>query len=183
MKIALGVFGRFHIFDLARQLSDKRVLNQFFTSYPKFLVEKWEIAANKNYSYPIIETLNRVHYKSLNKYFSNIYLRRWFDYLISKRLASDNDIYHCWGGSINSIIRAHEFQIPVIFDQGSTHVLYAQDIREEECRRSGIINTDRIPQALIKRELAGYQMADYICVPSSFVKNSFLSYGIHERKL
>jgi len=183
MKIALGVFGRFHIFDLARQLSDKRVLNQFFTSYPKFLVEKWEIAANKNYSYPIIETLNRIHYKGLNKYFSNIYLRRWFDYLISKRLASDNDIYHCWGGSINSIIRAHEFQMPVIFDQGSTHVLYAQDIREEECRRSGIINTDRIPQALIKRELAGYQMADYICVPSSFVKNSFLSYGIHEKKL
>ena len=183
MKIALGVFGRFHIFDLAKQLSDKNVLNQFFTTYPKFMAESWKIQANKSFYYPWIEALNRAHYKVFKKYFSNVFLRQWFDYQISCNLSPENDIYHCWGSSIKSLMRAQKIGMPVIYDQGSTHILFAQRIRDEEYKISGTSNSSQISKELLNRELAGYEMADFICVPSTFVKNSFLEYGFKHSKI
>ena len=43
MKVSVSVFGRFHFFDLAKQLNDKRLLFQLVTTYPKFKVREWGV--------------------------------------------------------------------------------------------------------------------------------------------
>jgi glycosyltransferase involved in cell wall biosynthesis len=183
MKVSLGVLGRFHIFDLAKQLSNYGYLSQFFTTYPNFMVKRWGIEATDIKCFPTIEFFNRIHYRYLNSYISNEILRVWFDKNISKLLNCESDIYVAWGGSITSMENARNLDIKVICEQGSTHVLYAQKIRDEEYSKSNIKNTDKIPNELVKRELRGYELADFICIPSTFVMNSFIEYGIPKSKL
>ena len=40
MNISIIVGGRFHAFDLAKQLNKNNYLNQLITSYPKYYIKK-----------------------------------------------------------------------------------------------------------------------------------------------
>jgi hypothetical protein len=43
MKVNISVVGRFHAFDLAKQLQRNNVLNLLNTTYPKFITKRWEL--------------------------------------------------------------------------------------------------------------------------------------------
>ena len=43
MKINIAVVGRFHAFNLAKELQEKNVLNKLITTYPKTVVSNWQI--------------------------------------------------------------------------------------------------------------------------------------------
>lgn len=59
MKVTVVVGGRFHAFDLAKQLLKRNYLERLITSYPKFEVVKHGIPCNKTSSIFIKEVLQR----------------------------------------------------------------------------------------------------------------------------
>ena len=64
MKVALSTPGKFHSFDLARELHAAGMLQAIFTSYPKFKLHDERIPAERLKSFPWIH----VPYMALNKW-------------------------------------------------------------------------------------------------------------------
>jgi len=68
-----------------------------------------------------------------------------------------------------------------IVERGSSHILVQNTILKEEYARFG--QEYSIDQRVIEKELREYEMADYISIPSDFVRDSFLLQGIPAEKL
>ena len=69
-----------------------------------------------------------------------------------------------------------------ICDRGSSHIRYQAEIVCEEYGRWGFPG-ERVDPRVIDRELAEYEEADAITVPSEFSRRSFLEMGVPEAKL
>ena len=69
-----------------------------------------------------------------------------------------------------------------ICDRGSSHIRYQAGILCEEYGRWGFPG-ERVDPRVIDRELAEYEEADAITVPSEFSRRSFLEMGVPEAKL
>jgi glycosyltransferase involved in cell wall biosynthesis len=185
MKIALAVFGRFHIFNTAEEFSRNGVLNQFFTAYPDFIVNKYKINNNNvdSYTYSSLYILNRIHSKIFKYKKSNVYLRKIFDKLIAKKIHKNNDFYIAWGGySYDSICKAKELGITVVLERGSAHPLYIDEILKEEFKKNSL-TYKRSFEDLMYWDLKTIEMADYISVPSLFAKRSYVDMGISEKRI
>lgn len=52
MKIVLSTIGKFHSFDLARQLEQRDVLTAIFTGYPKFKLKNEGLLSQKIRCFP-----------------------------------------------------------------------------------------------------------------------------------
>ncbi|NRA54152.1 MAG: glycosyltransferase family 4 protein [Gammaproteobacteria bacterium] len=184
MKIALSVFGRFHIFNTAEELSKKNIINQFYTTYPEFFVSKYQIQEGSLTCYPTLEILNRLRRKFFKKLFpDSIFLKKIYDKKIAKSLSSDNDIYISWGGyAYDSMRKSKSYGQTIILEIGSTHPRYVQKILQDEYTAQGLI-PKLDSEENISWQLKSIEMADYIAIPSSFVKRSFLENGVPECKL
>lgn len=189
MNIAISVPGRFHAFDLASQLQKKGYLSQLITPYPRFEVVKYAIPKQKVMSFIAKELIQRaweglpawVRQRTNPQY----YLRQWFDRFVEKNL-KNADIFVGWsGGSLRSLRRAQSLGMVTVIERGSTHIQTQDELLRNEFSRLGIPATSlNIPDPrTIETELAEYDQADYICVPSLFAKNSFLKKGFPEKKI
>lgn len=83
--------------------------------------------------------------------------------------------------SLYSLRQAKRTGKITIVERGSSHIQYQNEILKEEYAKYNIDFS--INKNVIEKELKEYQEADYISVPSAFVKNSFLEMGIDEKKL
>ncbi|MDP9040560.1 MAG: glycosyltransferase, partial [Bacteroidota bacterium] len=83
--------------------------------------------------------------------------------------------------SLHSIRTAKKRGMITIVERGSSHILTQNKILKEEYKR---FHKDfSIRPALIKRELKEYDEADYIAVPSYFVRDTFLAQGVPSEKI
>ena len=187
MQITIVVGGRFHAFDLAYRLQKKGYLLNLITSYPKWKINKIINIDNKKIKTIILkEIIERILYKlKLNFFLSflNFYLNKYFEYFASKKVNYKNtDILIGWSGfSYKTFQKSQNYNLIKILERGSTHIKFQSDILEEECK---IFNVDfKINDKEIKQELKEYDLADYISIPSNFVKQSFLKNGINKKKL
>ena len=64
-----------------------------------------------------------------------------------------------------------------VLERGSSHMLYQRRILTEEYRKFGLENEVVHPK-VVERELMEYQEADYISIPSHFVKETFIEQGM-----
>lgn len=69
-----------------------------------------------------------------------------------------------------------------ICDRGSSHIVYQDRLLEEEYKKWGFEFTGVDPR-MIRKEQAEYDQADFITVPSGFVKNSFIDMGVSPDKI
>ena len=69
-----------------------------------------------------------------------------------------------------------------ICDRGSSHVVFQNEILTEEYKRWGF-QWKGIDERIIDKEQEEYEQADFITIPSDFVKNSFIKKGVKENKL
>lgn len=174
--------GRFHAFDLARELNNNGYLNKLITTYPKFKVREWGISNDKIISEIPLEILNRMNIKSkirsprFNNFLKTTHARN------NKRHLDDCDVFIGWSSSsLNSLIECNRRGILSILERGSSHYSYQQKILTEEHERNDSkFNTNYYSW---EKELLEYELADYISVPSTFVKSTFIEYGIPEEKL
>lgn len=188
MKIAIVVGGRFHAFNLAEQLNYKDYLSQLITSYPKFYIKKnFNINSDKVKTIISKEIFSRIISKNkyLNKIFNiDNFLINYFDKFASKKLDLNNlNILVGWSSfSLESFKKVQNSSCIKILERGSTHIEFQHDILKEEYKLQGI--KPKLPsKEIILKEIKEYTMADYICVPSEFVKRTFINKGFNEEKI
>ena len=187
MKIKVIVGGKFHAFNLAEQINKRGYLNKIITSYPSYLLKKYNINNRKIKSYISKEILSRILLKLpfINSYFDiDGFANDYFDKTVSKDLnLKDIDIIVGWSSfSKNSFLKANKFKCKKILERGSAHIVFQNDILEKEYEYLKI-NKKIISKKIILKELEEYELADYIIVPSNFARKTFLDKGFPEDKI
>jgi len=186
LEVTVSVGGRFHSFYLAKQLLNHGYLKKLITSYPKFEVMRYGIPKDKISSIIVKEILER-GWKKLPSFIKKLYNPQYFvsdtfDKFTSKEL-EPCDIFVGWSSfSLHSIRRVKEMGVLTILERGSSHILYQQEIMKEEYEKFGL-NFNETHSKIIEKELQEYEEADYIAIPSRFVKRTFIEKGIPENKL
>jgi glycosyltransferase involved in cell wall biosynthesis len=187
VKITISVLGRFHLFHLAKQLQDHNLLGRLITSYPKFEVVKYGINPANIESLVIHEIHNR-GWRKISRFTESFFNPQYmvfelFDHHASRHIMEGSDIFvGLSGASLYSLRRARRLGAKTVLERGSSHILYQRQILEEEYARFGL-KREVVHPRVAERELQEYQEADFISMPSQFVKGTFLQYGIPEEKL
>ncbi len=188
MKVAISVGGKFHAFHLARQLQLRGHLDRIFTSYPWFAVKHSKVPRDKVSCLFLKEILDRGGYKIpyLNKRadIAN-FVVNFFDKQVARRIRPC-DIFVCSAAYSLHTIREvrRKFSAKVIIDKVSSHIQVYRDILREEYERLGIkLKMPFSSAAVIEKELQEYREADYITVPFTFARNTFLNRNFPENKI
>ena len=187
MKINVSLRGRFHGFDLANGLYEAGCLNKLFTSYPKFFFDRYLISKGAIINAPIFEVSERIIQKfptlRRNSDFISTIIPNSFDNFVSRHLKADFDIFVGWSSfSLSSIGKAKSLNKISVLERGSTHILWQT---KQLTKEFNIFNRtfNETNKAIISKELLEYDTADYICVPTNFVKSTFIEYGICAEKI
>ena len=187
MKVSVSIFGRFYFFDLAAQFKKKDSLVQLITSHPYFQVKKWGIERNQTRSIALLGIVNRLLAKfNLSSGSSEVLLKKLYGYFSYVVIDKDIDAFIFFAGNgFNSrlIKKLKKENVICIAEEGSSHMIEQIQLLDEENRLNGIARQSIQPSALLKETLLEYELADYIAVPSSFVKRTFIKQGICESKL
>jgi len=187
MKVVISVHGRFWAFYLAQQMLRFGVLSRLITSYPKFEVIKYGIPRPMITSLPSNEVLARAWRKLpeilKSKWNPQAFLKERFDRFAASSLQEGPNVFVGWSSnSLGALRRAKALGMIGIIERGSSHMLYQQDILTEEYSRFGLPTNHTHPR-VIEKELMEYQEADYIAIPSTYVKRTFIQHGVPEAKL
>lgn len=186
MKASVSVGGKFHAFYLAKQLQNREALSQLITSYPRFEVKKSGVQRDKISSVVIKELLQRGFRKLpravTGKYNPQFFISDLYD-RIAARYLKPCDLFVGWSGfSRHTLEKAKGFGAVTILERGSSHIQFQRDILTEEYQRYGA-KADLPHPRIVEKELAEYEMADYISVPSLYTKRTFLEKGVPESKI
>jgi glycosyltransferase involved in cell wall biosynthesis len=104
-----------------------------------------------------------------------------FDAWASRHL-EPADVFHVWGNyGLRSLHRAREMGMVTVVERASAHPVYQARLLKEEFARWGL--PFRSSQVVIARALAEMTLADYILIPSDFVRQSFLEERFPEERL
>jgi len=187
VKITISVLGRFHLFNLAKQLQDHNSLARLITSYPKFEAVRYGINPENITSLLSHEIHNR-GWRQLSRITASLFNPQYLIFELYDRHASwhlrvPGDIFVGLSGCcLYSLRRARRLGAKTVVERGSSHMLYQRQILTEEYRKFGLVREVVHPQ-VVERELTEYQEADYISVPSTYVKETFVGQGIPAAKL
>lgn len=187
MKVALSTPGKFHTFDLARELHARDALSCIFTGYPRYKLKGEGLPSGTIRPFPWLITpylgfprRDRLgpsvtrHWEYLN--------RITLDRYVAHQLP-DCDVYVCLSGfGYLSGQRAQQRGIPYVCDRGSTHIRHQDDILAEEHAlwKQPFL---RIDPRTIEGEEAEYDVATAITVPSQFTRQTFIDRGIPGHKV
>jgi glycosyltransferase involved in cell wall biosynthesis len=187
VKITISVLGRFWLFYLAKQLQDQAFLARLITSYPKFEAIKYGIDPANIDSLLIHEIHNR-GWRKISRFTESLFNPQYMIFELFDRHASRYIKNHCdifaglSGCSLYSLRRARRMGAKTVLERGSSHMLYQRDILTEEYRQFGL-EKEVVHPKVVERELMEYQEADYISIPSLYVKETFVRQGIPAAKL
>lgn len=187
MKIALSTIGKFHTFDLARELHKYDALSAVFTGYPLFKLQQENLPTSLIHSFPYL------HAPYMRFPFWNVVGKRakqqweyWdrisFDWYVSNNIPECDVFSGLSGSAIKTGLVVKQRGGKYVCDRGSSHIRMQEHILKEEHERWNIPYFSIDPR-IIEREEAEYELADIITVPSDFVYQSFVEYGISEKKL
>jgi len=184
MRVAVSSGGRFHAFDLARELERRGYLANLYTAYPRFKVDI--VSPEKVRSSPWLmgPTMLAARYGlgSLRDRLNVAAIRR-FDNFVANTI-EPCDVFHALSSyAITSHRTARQrFGALTVCDRGSTHILWQQRILAEEHERLGI-EFGGFDRRIVERELEEYSYCDLIAVPSEFARRTFIDQGISPDKV
>ncbi len=188
MKVTLSLMGRFQAFYLAHELEQHGCLERLITSYPVFETVKYGIDRKHICSLFLHEILNRGMRKMpvwLRRHYNPQYLvHELFDRQAARRLPKNPELVVGWSSyALHTLRRARELGAKTVLEHGSSHIVYQDEILRQEYQRLGVKSLDLAHPKIIAKELMEYQEADFIAIPSQFVKETFLNQGVPEAKL
>ena len=181
MKINIISIGRYHVLDLARELSQCGHDVKFYSVYSDKKVAKYELKKECNCSiafflfpfrllvrlFPKSKRVELLMYQACDLFMS------WY--------IRPCDLLICMSGIYcYAIKKAKKRGENIILERGSKHILEQKKILESI---ASVQDKVQILDAIVKRELKGYELADYISVGSEHVKQSFLINGYPIEKL
>jgi len=184
MKVVLSTIGKFHTFDLARQMHKRGVLTSVYSAYPWFKLKKEGLPRKS------VKTFSLLHapYMRFAPRFTPARLlwewqdRVWFDRYVARKLPPCDVFCGLSGSALRSGKAAKSQGARYVCDRGSAHIRIQDRILREEYERQGIPFSGIDPR-IIEREEAEYEAADFITVPSTFALNSFVDSGVPYTKI
>ena len=183
LKVSVGSPGRFHTFDLARQMERLGHLYRLNTAYPRWKVSG--IPAGKVRSFPWLMTLLMAagHFGVHPPESAFRITTESFDNWAARNL-EPCDVFHCLSafGVRSGASAQQRFGAVWVCDRGSSHIRYQDEVMAAEFDRWGV-RYQRIDPRMVDRELLEYESCDVITVPSTFAHRSFLNKGVSSRKL
>jgi len=108
---------------------------------------------------------------------------RVYDRRAAKRLPRELDVFHGWNSHcLGCLRRAKERGAITFVERASAHISVQARLLAEEHERFGLPRPPHLAK-LAERSLAEYETADYVRIPSEFVRRSFVEEGFPEDKL
>jgi glycosyltransferase involved in cell wall biosynthesis len=182
MRIVVSTSGRFHHFDLAKQLCKRGYLERLFTAYPKHLVKG--LPRNKVTSFPYMLYIEKLLIKIGNKEFANKISpqsHNIFDRFVSQKLEKAEIVVCNHGCGLFTYKRARELGAKVICDCGQPHIGYIYKMILEEYSKWG--KKFWYDKQFFEKRLLEYEEADLITVPSKFAAQTFFQNGYDPLKI
>lgn len=184
MKVRIGSGGRFHIFDLARQMERLGHLTRLYTGYPKWKVDGISLEKVDSFPWLIVPVMMLPQWGAdgLQKRLNHL-IKETFDGWLASRLAPC-DVFHSLSGwaSRSHRVAKERYGALTVCDRGSSHILFQDDLLAAEYARWGVPYRP-IDRRVVERELQDYRECDLIFVPSTFARRSFLEKGVPQAKL
>ena len=185
--VEISVASRFHAFDLARELASHGMLRCLHTGYPAFAAAGFGVPRDAVSSVWTGEPLNRalsaLHRRGWIREQPDPYVSQRHDRIVASRLRAGADLFVGWSSQCRaSIAAARRLGMTTIVERGSAHIEWQWQELSEEARRTGLAVELPHPRT-IEQELAEYEAADFIAVPSAFAATTFISRGIPATKL
>lgn len=179
--------GKFHAFALAEQLHKYNELHTLYTMYAYAKNTFFRKIARRvdNEVIPTHLIKTNIPLAILTKAIANDY--KWnneYDKWVAKNLKKNTnyDTFIGWSCmSLHCIRVANAAGKISIVERGSTHILFQNQILTNEFAKYGIKFS--IDNRVIEKEMKEYEEANYISVPSNFVKNTFIENGVKESKI
>ncbi len=187
MKALVSCIGKFHAFALSEQLQKNGVLSGLYTTYAwqknKFMryFANREDKENIESKYIHTNIPLAVLIKTVGgDFLCNDLFDRWVAWNISS--SKNFEFFIGWSGmSLHGLRVAKRKGKITILERGSSHILHQNALLKEEYKKFDV--NFSIDKRIIEKELKEYDECDFISIPSSFVMNSFVDYGIDARKL
>ncbi len=187
--ISLSCAGKFHAFNLAEYLVGQNLLSRFYTRYAyqrntlmrAFVsrTDKEQIPAERIQTMIPLAIAARLRLSS--EYTNSHLYDRWVAAQLKRRSASYQTFIGWSSMSLVSIRQAKQDGKLTIVERGAAHIEQQDAILQDEYGRFGL--SFQINPRVVAKECQEYDEADYIVIPSQFVKRTFLERGVPEHKL
>ncbi len=187
MKVILSTLGKFHTFDLARELHARGALSAIYSGYPFFKVRNEGLPQELIHTFPWVQgTFMAFPWKH---HLPNSFVREWrhfsattFGAWVTRNLP-ECDLYVGLSGSALPVgKKAHQRGARYVCDRGSAHIRLQDELLRDEYERWGMPFSGIDPRT-IALEKAEYAEADRITVPSNFAYRSFIEQGMSAEKM
>jgi glycosyltransferase involved in cell wall biosynthesis len=193
-RIIVASNGKFHSFAMCAALERRGVLTRLFTPYysqTNSFVSRFVRRQDKE-TIPRQKVRTNVWTELLPRFSSRLpglgryadYCKAlWFDRWVAGSLEKEEaDVFIGWSNSsLLSLEVARRRGMLTVVTRGSSHIDSQFDVLTQEYKKRGLVF--RAPYGIAERERQEYDKADYIRIPSSYVKRSFVERGISESKL
>jgi glycosyltransferase involved in cell wall biosynthesis len=182
MKVALVVHGRFHAFDLARELLARGHDVTVFTNYPGWAARRFGVPPRRVRSFAMHGVADRV-LRRLRLPWDRP-LQRLFGAWAAREVARERwDVIHCWSGVSRELLeRRAGGEALTLLMRGSSHIRVQRRLLDEEAARVGA-RVERPGDWLVARESDEYRRADAIVVLSDFAARTFAEEGFGPERL
>lgn len=178
MTVCIISFGKFHSFDLARELNNVFSV-KLFSTYPFFIAKKYSLKKKDFSSFFLLQLIDRVTLR----FFSDL-LKNFYALMLTIILPKEQDIYILWSDIPSFLFRHIKSKSPnskIILERGSSHIEFQYDLLKQEY---SLLNQKlNFPKKHIITELENYDLANYISIPSKFAYDSFVEKNISKEKL
>ena len=185
MKVTLSVYGRFHGFDLARELERQGALERLISSYPRAIAQRFGVPRERCVSLLPFELYGR----AVRRLPPGLRARLEplahgpFAAAAARRLPPRPEVFVGWSGSsLAALDEARRRGALTVLERGSAHIEAQAQLLADAYRAAGL-KPLLPPPSIVARELAEYQRADLIAVPSAFVAETFLARGFRPERL
>ena len=181
MKINIVSPGRFHVMDLARELDRQGFDVRFYSFVPDSRAIKFGLRKECNVSlfFFMAPFLLLQRFMPSMK-IATIKVQDWLTGILMRPC----DVLIAMSGNYVFSLRQAKHKgggrCTVILERGSKHILEQKRILETIPSLKG---TKPVPDINVKRELEGYELADYISIASQHVLRSFVERGFPKEKL
>lgn len=184
MKVVLASFDHFHVLNQARELEKNGLLARYYATRLRPSVEGLSAEASAS-CYPLhyLLRLKQMGYIPDTSNHAYLSMCRSFDAWVRFSWKEPCDILAILSGvGLWSFRKARKRGVLTVVDCGSTHTDFQHRTLCEEFSRNGI-NKPLFPEAYRNRVRTEFEEADYIQIPSSFVKKTFLQQGVPAHKI
>jgi starch synthase len=187
MKIVYTAPNRAHHYRYASVLDKENILAVFVSGFSRFSPRaKITEFKGKLFRVDFLQTIYLVSLKlGLSEKISShlAFIAKKEQDFACRKFMNNADIFLFYNGSgLHTCQYANKKGLITIVEAVNSHVEYQEDLLKEEYQRLNI-PWHPFHKAEKNRRLKEYQQADYILLPSEFVKRSFLDKGFPEEKL